>query len=344
MNYFKFLPTLTTTVVIVIILYLSYLILKPLLFVLIISTIFAIFLNPVYEWFHTHTKRQRVSAVVSIFLLFLCILLPIVFILGSVLQEARVLVKTLQENSTLLNDIPKMISEKAQDYGLPKEVTQFNFQQEAIGLLKTIIRNLGSSLVYAGSIILNTFFVAIITFFFLIHKKRISNYLININIIPRYYFILFQDRIIELVNGVVRGNLLIVVIQIVIGIIGFLLFGLPTPILLGVFYGLLSLIPAIGVAIVWVPVAIIILINQGPIISILFVLWFVLTNLTMDNLVAPRIIGRHTKLHQLLIMFSVIGGVQQFGIIGIVLGPVIIALALVAISMYNELVEEAKIQ
>ena len=255
------------------------------------------------------------------------------------LQEARVLVKTLQENPTLLDDIGNLVSEKAQYYGLPKEVTQFNLQDEAVVLLKTIIRNIGSSLLYAGSVLLNTFFVLIVTYFFLTQKKRIHSYIISIHIIPRHYFIQFQERIIELVNGVVRGNLLAVVIQIVVGLLGFLMFSLPAPILLGVLYGLLSLVPAVGVALVWIPVSIIVLINHGLFATILFILWFVLTNLAIDNFVSPKIIGSQAKLHQLLIMFSVIGGVQQFGLIGIVLGPVIIALALVAIDMYNELVD-----
>ncbi|MBI2049526.1 AI-2E family transporter [Candidatus Roizmanbacteria bacterium] len=340
-NYFKFLPSITTSAVILLILYLSFLVLKPLLFVILISTVFSIFLNPVYEWLFLHLKRRALSAFISIFLLLLCIIFPVLLISGGIAEEARTLIDNLQKNPTLLNDIRNYIIEKAKYYGLPSEVTQFNLQDEAVTLLTTIVRNIGSSIVYAGSAILNTFFVLIITFFFLIHKKNINSYLMRIQLIPKEYFIQFQNRIIELVNGIVRGNLLIAVMQSAIGMLGFLMFGLPTPILLGVAYGLLSLIPAIGVALVWVPIAIILFINQGSSVTILFILWFTLTNLAMDNFVSPRIIGRHTKLHQLLIMFAVIGGVAQFGIIGIVLGPVIIALAFVAIGMYNELLKEA---
>lgn len=341
-RYFKFLPGITTAAVILIILYLVYSILKPFIFVIVTASIFAIFLNPVYEWFALRTKKS-LAAGLSIFLLLLCIFLPVSFILGGVVQEARNLLQVLQEKPTLLADVQKTIIVQLRVYGFPADLVQFNLQNEAIGLLRTIVQNIGSSLLYAGSIFLNTLFVLIATFFFLIQKKRISDYVMNIQVMPHKYFIKLEERIIEIVNGVVRGNLLVVAIQMALGTIGFLMFGVSAPILLGLVYGLLSLVPAIGVLMVWAPIAIILFVNNGLTYAIFFVLWFVLTNLAVDNLIAPKIIGSHTRLHQLLIMFSVIGGIQQFGFIGIVLGPVIVALGFVAVSMYKELVEESKI-
>ncbi|MDO8498258.1 MAG: AI-2E family transporter [bacterium] len=342
MHYFKFLPGVTTTALILLILYLSYLVLKPFLFVIVIAFIFSIFLNPIYEWFLARMKNRALSAALSLLLLLLFILLPVLLILGNIVQEARGLLDILQERPTLLNDIQNGVTKQLQSYGLTIDTAQFRLQEEATGLLKILMQNIASSLLYGGSVILNTFFVLITTFYLLIQKKRIHTYLINLQVIPQHYFIQLQMRIVELVNGIVRGNLLVVVIQIVVGVIGFAVFGLPAPILLGLLYGLLSLLPAIGVLLVWVPVATILFINHGLLSAILFVAWFVLTNLAVDNFIAPKIIGSQTKLHQLLIMFSVVGGMAQFGFIGIVLGPVIVALALVAIGMYKELVDESK--
>ena len=134
-----------------------------------------------------------------------------------------------------------------------------------------------------------------------------------------------------------RGNLFVAGIQIVLGTLGFLMFGIPAPLLLGVLYGIFSLMPAIGAMLVWGPVAIILFFTHGPLVALLFAAWFVVTNFLLDNFVSPKIIGSQTKLHQLLIMFSVVGGVQQFGLVGVVLGPVIVALAFVAIEMYEEI-------
>ncbi|TSC86064.1 MAG: hypothetical protein G01um10147_1002 [Microgenomates group bacterium Gr01-1014_7] len=342
MHYFKFLPGVATTALIFLILYLSYLVLKPFLYVFTVAFIFSIFLNPVYEWFVVRMREKALAAALSLLLLLFCILLPILFILVNIVQEARGLLGILQEHPTLLNDIQNGVEKQLQSYGLTIDTAQFRLQEEAAGLLKILMQNIGSSLLYGGSIILNIFFVLITTFFLLIQKKRIHTYLINLQVIPQQYFIRLQMRIVGLVNGIVRGNLLVVALQIVIGITGFAVFGLPAPILLGLLYGLLSLLPVIGVLLVWVPVATALFISHGLFSAILFIAWFVLTNLAMDNFIAPKIIGSQTKLHQLLIMFSVVGGTAQFGFIGIVLGPVIVALAFVAIGMYKELVDESK--
>lgn len=342
MHYFKFLPGVTTTAVILLILYLSFLVLKSFVFVIVIAFIFSIFLNPLYEWLLVHIKKESLAASLSLFLLLLFIFSPVLFILENIVQEVRGLMEILQKNPNLLNDTQNAIAKQLQSYGFTVDTVQFRLQEEAVGLLKMLMKNIGSSLLYAGSIFLNTFFVLITTFFFLIQKNRITTFLMHVQIVPKHYFIQLKKRIVELVNGIVRGNLIIASLQIIIGTTGFLIFGIQAPILLGLLYGLLSLVPAIGVLLVWSPIAIIIFVNQGLFTTVLFISWFVLTNFIMDNFISPKIIGSQTKMHQLLIMFSVVGGMQQFGFIGIVLGPVIVALAFVAIEMYKELVNESK--
>ncbi len=344
MTYFKFLPTITPILVILFILYLTYLVLKPFLFVIIISLIFSIFLNPLFEYILKLTNKKILSAFLTILLLFLCILVPVVLVITLMIQEARSLLVMIQQNPNILEDVRLSLTKQLKFFGIPIQVSEFNLQNEVLSILRAIIKNLGSGIIFAGSFVLNTLFVLIITFFFLVEKNRLNNYLLRLNIIPSHYYHQIKERVTQIVNGIVKGNLIIVFIQFIIATIGFFIFGLPTPILLGMLYALMSLIPSIGVLLVWIPFAIIMFFNQGIIASILFAAWFVLSNLALDNLIAPRIIGRHTNLHQLLIMFAVIGGVAQFGIVGIVLGPVIIALALVSIGMYNELVNETKNQ
>src|SRR3989344_1117954 len=176
MSYFKFLPGITTAIVILLILYLTYLVLRPFIFVIVIAFIFSIFLNPLYEWLLVRTKKKTLSAALSLFLLLLGIILPFSFILGAIVQEARGLLHVLQENPTLLADIQKTITGELQSFGIPSYLVQFDLQKEVVEFLKTIVQNIGASLLYAGSIFLNTILVLIATFFFLIQKKRINTY------------------------------------------------------------------------------------------------------------------------------------------------------------------------
>ncbi len=333
----KILHIATTIIVVFSILYFSYLIIKPFLLVIIIAFIFSIFLNPAYEWFLQRVKKPSIAAIITIVLMLIFILSPLIFVFVNVLAEARGLFAMIQAKPTLLADAQAVITNQMQQLGLPTEVFKFNIEQEVLRILKTVIQNATGTLFYAGSLLLNTFFVLITVYFFLIAKKRIGAYLQKIEIIPRHYYLKIQTRTTDLINGIVRGNLFVAGIQIVLGTLGFLMFGIPAPLLLGVLYGIFSLMPAIGAMLVWGPVAIILFFTHGPLVALLFAAWFVVTNFLLDNFVSPKIIGSQTKLHQLLIMFSVVGGVQQFGLVGVVLGPVIVALAFVAIEMYEEI-------
>ena len=337
MNYSKFLPGITTILVVISILFLSLKVLEPFLFVIIISFILSVFLNPVFEWFHVKLKRPPLAAVMTLLILLLFIILPLAFVLVSIVNEARGLYEQLSDQPTLFADTQNYIESQIKNYGIPIETIEFNLQEQAAGILKTVIQNTGSVLLYAGSFFLNLFFVLITTYFFLLQKKKINSYFMDIKLLPQKNFIALQKRTIEMVNGVVRGNLIVILVQIIAGSVGFFIFGLPATILFGVLYGLLSLVPAIGGFLVWGPTAIILFFVQGPVVALLFAGWFILTNLLIDNFIAPKIIGSQTRLHQILIMFSVVGGVSQFGLVGIVLGPLIIALAFVAIEMYKEL-------
>lgn len=277
------------------------------------------------------------SAILTLAVLMVFILTPLGFILGSVVAEARGLITLLQEKPTLLNDIQNFIMQQMRFFGLPSTITEFNIQSEALGLLKTSIQNIGGSLLFAGSMLLNTFLVLITTYFFLTSKKRVAKYWQDTELISHVHFQKIQVRTIELINGIVKGNLFVVAIQMLIGTIGFFLFGLPAPLLLGMLYGILALVPAVGALLISIPATVAIFFLQGPATALFFIGYFVVTNMIVDNVIAPKIIGDQTKLHQLLIMFSVVGGIQQFGFIGIVLGPVIVALAFVAIEIYKEL-------
>lgn len=338
MNYAKVLPGVATIIVVLAILYFSYLVLKPFLFILLVALILAVFLNPVYEWLFKRLKYQSLSAALTLVLLVIFILAPISFILGSVVAEAKGVLQLLQENPTFFNDTQNFIIQQAQSYGLPTDIEELGFQNEAVGFVKIGAQNIAGSLLTVGSVFLDLFLVLITTYFFLTSKKRIAQYIHGIEVISAAHFEKIQTRTFELINGIVRGNLFVIVVQMLVGTIGFLIFGLPAPILLGLLYGILSLVPAVGALLISVPTGIAVYVLYGPIPTIFFASFFILTNILVDNIIAPKIIGKQTKLHQLLIMFSVVGGIQQFGFIGIILGPVVVALAFVAIDIYRELI------
>jgi predicted PurR-regulated permease PerM len=132
-------------------------------------------------------------------------------------------------------------------------------------------------------------------------------------------------RFAEVSRATIKGTLVVGIVQGAIGGIAFALLGIGAPVLWGVVMALFSILPAIGTALVWLPAAIILIVN-GQIFggaALIFVGVFVI-GLT-DNLLRPILVGRDTRLPDYLILLATLGGLAGFGLAGIIIGPIIAA-------------------
>jgi predicted PurR-regulated permease PerM len=132
----------------------------------------------------------------------------------------------------------------------------------------------------------------------------------------------------EVIAASVYGVLAISAIQGLLGGIVFWALGLPSPLLWGVVMFFLSMIPMGGAFLVWAPAALYLAFSGAWGKAIFLTAWGVLVVGSIDNFLSPRLVGKRTRLHELLIFFSVLGGLQVFGVLGLVLGPVTVALTL----------------
>ena len=110
--------------------------------------------------------------------------------------------------------------------------------------------------------------------------------------------------------------------------IGYAVAGAPVPVLLGFFTMVMSLIP-FGTPVVYLPVAVIVVANGAPLLhGILLAAWGICVVSAMDNILRPLFISQSTNMPIVLSFFGVIGGIIAFGLLGIILGPVVLAIAL----------------
>ena len=99
---------------------------------------------------------------------------------------------------------------------------------------------------------------------------------------------------------------------------------------------LMSMIPMAGAFIVWVPASLYLLLTAATSKPSCWCVWGVLVIGSIDNFLSPRLVGRRARLHELLIFFSVLGGLQVFGVLGLVLGPVLAAITLALIEVVRQ--------
>ena len=137
----------------------------------------------------------------------------------------------------------------------------------------------------------------------------------------------------EVIGATVYGVLVIAAIQGTLGTLIFWILGLPSPLLWGVVMFFLSMIPMAGAFLVWVPAALYLALTGAYVKAAILVAWGLLVIGSIDNFLSPRLVGQRARLHELLIFFAVLGGLEVFGVLGLVLGPVVIAVTLALIEM-----------
>jgi predicted PurR-regulated permease PerM len=216
---------------------------------------------------------------------------------------------TLQEAMDRFSGNPGAIQAELLD-------TLQRFKSELIGLLGGIGRNIGKIL----TILLTLFFCYRDGSTLTRQCRRLSRRFLGAKLVP------FIETAGQITRAVLYGFLVTVVAQGLIAGIGYWLFGVPEPVLLGVMTGLFSILPVFGTGFVWVPAAVYLLASDHVLKGILLLLWGILIVHPTDNLLRPLVISSVARLPFLTIMFGVVGGLAAFGLVGIVVGPVLLGL------------------
>jgi predicted PurR-regulated permease PerM len=142
-------------------------------------------------------------------------------------------------------------------------------------------------------------------------------------------------RMRETINATIYGGVAVAFAQGLLGAAAFWFLGLPSPVIWGAVMFFFSFLPVVGASVIWVPAAIVLL-AQGHLGKGLFLLaWGVGVISVADNVIRPLVVGRRVRLHTLLIFFSILGGVQVFGVIGLIMGPVVLSVTLAVVEIFR---------
>jgi predicted PurR-regulated permease PerM len=158
-----------------------------------------------------------------------------------------------------------------------------------------------------------------------------------------------RHRIIQSLGGMMesifKGSLVCAVVQGASGGIAWAIAGFPSVILAGVAMGILSLLPIGGTAIVWLPGLIVLFVQGRTGIAIFFLLWnLTMTSTFADNFLKPLLIGRKdTELSTLMVFLGVFGGLPAFGLLGVFIGPIALAVGLMLVRVLRSLARDARV-
>jgi len=136
------------------------------------------------------------------------------------------------------------------------------------------------------------------------------------------------------IRATVKGNIVVAILQGALGGLMFWFLGIHAPVLWGTLMAFLSLLPAVGAALVWIPVAIYFLATGAIWQGVLLIVYGVLVIGLVDNILRPVLVGKDTKMPDYVVLVSTIGGMSLFGLNGFVIGPVIAAMFMAAWDIF----------
>jgi predicted PurR-regulated permease PerM len=142
------------------------------------------------------------------------------------------------------------------------------------------------------------------------------------------------SRFADVVRATVKGGILVAIAQGALGGLAFWFLGVHAALLWAVLMAFLSLVPAIGAGLVWVPVAIYFLATGAIWQGLALIAYGVLVIGLVDNLLRPFLVGKDTKLPDYVVLISTLGGIDVFGLNGFVLGPLIAAIFMVTWEIF----------
>ncbi len=185
--------------------------------------------------------------------------------------------------------------------------------------------------------ILSSFIFLIALYYLLRDGARARRALITISPLPDTEDEAILDQLARAINSIIKGSLVIALIQGVLTTVGLAIFGVPNPALWGMIAAIAALIPGIGTSLVIAP-AILYLFAIGHVPQAIgFTAWGALAVGFIDNLLGPKLVGKGMRLHPLLVLLSVLGGLALFGTVGIFLGPLTLSLLFALLSIHMKM-------
>jgi len=322
-----------TTIILIVLIILSFFILKPILLSIIFGLLLAFIFSPIYRFLYKKIKSKNLSASIMLILLLLIIFIPLWFLTPVLIEQSfKIFQTTLQIDfvTPLKNLFPKFFASEQFSTQISSVVSSFTIKtaNSVTNAFTDILLNLPAISLHI--------LVVLFTFYFTLRDgERVADYVKSLLPFPKEV----EDKLFhyssEITKSVLYGQIVIGILQGLIAGIGFFIFGVPNALLLTLLATLAGLFPIIGTAIVWVPVFIFMLI-AGNNLSAWGVFAFGMTSSWIDNIIRPLFVSKMTKLHSGIVLISMIGGLFFFGILGFVIGPLVIAYLLVILELYRK--------
>jgi predicted PurR-regulated permease PerM len=277
------------------------------------------------------------------------VLLPTALLVASVTQEATAFYERVRSGDLQLAQLFQRVLDSMPAWvrGLLDRFDMADLglmQDKLVAALARSTQALTSRAFTVGQnaleFVVNLFVMLYLLFFLLRDGKQLASQAARALPLRPQHTRRLLDQFASVVRATVKGNVVVALVQGTLGGLAFWFLGITGPLLWGALMALLSLLPAVGAALVWGPVAIYLLATGAIWSAVGLTVWGVLVVGLVDNVLRPLLVSKQTRMPDYLVLIATLGGLSAFGLNGFVLGPVIAALFIASWEIFTEARQE----
>jgi predicted PurR-regulated permease PerM len=316
---------------------------QPFLQAIFVAALFSALFSPLYRKILRRVgKRRGIASALTLLTVLLFVVVPVGFVLTTVTTQALDIADTAVPWVSQQMATPGLITETLE--GLPLYSSVEPYKEVALARLGDLaglisgwaVDVLQSATLGTFSALLSILIVLYTLFFFLIDGDRLLYYVL-------YYLPLNNEdetklllRFTSVTRATLKGTAVIGFLQGALAGLALYFAGIPSALFWAVAMMLLSVVPGIGTAVVWVPAVIYLLVGGQYMAALSVAVFCGVVVGTIDNVLRPKLVGNDTQMHELMIFFSTLGGLLMFGFMGFVIGPIIAALFVTLWELYGD--------
>jgi predicted PurR-regulated permease PerM len=312
----------------------SFFLIRPVLISIISGLILAYIFLPVKSWVSSRLKKPNENLVTSIVSLiaFLIIAIPLWFIIPLMINQVFAVFR-FSQTLDISGFISSIFPGASQEFTTQMIVTLNSLtSQAASGVLNVLV----NFFLDIPVILLNVFVIAFVFFFALRDGEKLKALVRDLSPLSKRHEKILVDKFRGITDSILYGQVVIGLAQGIVAGIAFLIFGIPNALILTVLAVAFSIIPIVGPGLVWFPVAVYLFLTSNIWIGIAFLAYHLFLTSTVDNFLRPYIVAKRSDSSQVVVLIGMIGGLFVFGVVGLIIGPLVLAYLLTFINAYRE--------
>ena len=329
----KYYTKITSGMILLVLLVLSFFLIKPFLLSLLFGLILAFIFRPLYMRLNKKIKSKNLSVVIICVLLLLLIVIPVWFLTPILVnQSIKIFVasQTLDIVTPLKKFLPQLFETEVVSSGITTALYSF------ITKLTNSTMNIFSDLILNFPNLFLQFLVVLFVFFFSLRDgESLVSYIQSLLPFSKET----EKRLFKSTNditySVLYGQVILGILQGLVAGLGFFVFGVDNALFLTLLACLAGILPIVGTAIIWIPVAIYLLIS-GNVGAFFGVLIFGLASTIFESVLKPAFVAKRANVNSVVILLGMVGGIFFVGALGAIIGPLILSYLLIILDLYRD--------